>query len=270
MFAFYATFDPSLIFKTAVAMQIQTGFIGLRSPLPFLYTALLLLTAIFAIGGRKSEADKKMLVYRADVRSEDFRMYWKDDANQPFGSIDNLKNWLEAKNQQLVFAMNGGMYRSDRSPVGLYIQEGKVLSALDTAAGQGNFYLKPNGIFYTTEDKKAVICPTADFVHTGNIRYATQSGPMLLVDGQIHPAFKEGSANVHIRNGVGILPDGTVLFVLSKERVNLYDFANYFKTSGCRNALYLDGFVSRAYLPAAHWIETDGDFGVIMGVVAKR
>lgn len=251
-------------------MQIQKGFIGLRSPLPFSSMTILLLAALLTIGGRKPGADGQMLIYRVDVRSEDFRMFWKDDANQPFGSIENLKNWLETQNKQLVFAMNGGMYRPDRSPVGLYVQNGKVLAALDTATGQGNFYLKPNGIFYTTEDKQAVICPTADFVHTGNIRYATQSGPMLLVDGQIHPAFKEGSANVHIRNGVGILPDNTVLFVLSKEKVNLYDFANYFKTSGCRNALYLDGFVSRAYAPAQHWVETDGDFGVIMGVVAKR
>ena len=75
------------------------------------------------------------------------------------------------------------------------------------------------------------------------IKYATQSGPMLIIDGQIHPAFKQGTANLNIRNGVGILPNNKLLFVMSKKEMNLYDFANYFKNSGCINALYLDGFV---------------------------
>jgi uncharacterized protein YigE (DUF2233 family) len=31
--------------------------------------------------------------------------------------------------------------------------------------------------------------------------------------------------------------------------------------------LYLDGFVSRMYLPAENWLQTDGDFGVMIGAV---
>jgi uncharacterized protein YigE (DUF2233 family) len=53
---------------------------------------------------------------------------------------------------------------------------------------------------------------------------------------------------------------------MSKERINLYDFATYFKDAGCKNALYLDGFVSRAYLPAKQWVQTDGAFGAMFGV----
>ena len=53
---------------------------------------------------------------------------------------------------------------------------------------------------------------------------------------------------------------------MSKVGVNFYDFANYFKRIGCKNALYLDGFVSRTYLPEKEWIQTDGNFGVIVGV----
>src|SRR6185312_14620174 len=136
---------------------------------------------------------------------------------------------------------------------------GKVLSPVGTSSDNGNFYLKPNGILYITTDNKAVICQTSDFKDNAKIKYATQSGPMLIIDGQIHPAFKEGSANLNIRNGAGILPDGRIVFAMSQSGINFYDFAQYFKNLGCRNALYLDGLVSRAYLPEKNWVQKDGN-----------
>lgn len=161
--------------------------------------------------------------------------------------------------------MNGGMYKKDNSPQGLYIENQKVVSPLDTSSGTGNFYLKPNGVFYIKTDNTTGICTTENFT-TNHIKYATQSGPMLLINGEIHPAFKQGSSNLNIRNGVGILQNGTVIFAMSKEQINFYDFADYFKRRGCKNALYLDGLVSRTYLPSDKWLQTDGDFGVIIGV----
>ena len=162
--------------------------------------------------------------------------------------------------------MNGGMYKKDNSPQGLFIEDGTVRAALDTTSGVGNFYMKPNGIFYLTNDNRAAVCQTKAFINNGKIKFATQSGPMLLIDGQIHPAFKKGSANVNIRNGVGILPDSTVIFSMSRREVNFYDFAEFFASMGCKNALYLDGFVSRTYLPEENWKQLDGNFGVIIGV----
>ena len=85
-----------------------------------------------------------------------------------------------------------------------------------------------------------------------------------MTEGKIHPAFTDGSANLQIRNGVGILPNGNVIFAISKEPVNFYNFALYFKNLGCKNALYLDGFVSRAYIPSEKLMQTDGNFGVII------
>lgn len=111
--------------------------------------------------------------------------------------------------------------------------------------------MQPNGIFYLTADHKPVICRTADFRPVKNIRYATQSGPMLVVNGSINPLFKKESHNLNIRNGVGILPGGKIVFAMSKEAVNFYDFADHFRQIGCSNALYLDGFVSRTFFPAA-------------------
>ena len=89
---------------------------------------------------------------------------------------------------------------------------------------------------------------------------------MLVHDGQINVKLTKGSKNLNIRNGVGKLPNGNLLFAISKERINFYDFATYFKDNGCENALYLDGFVSRAYCPAQDWVQMGGKFGVIIGV----
>lgn len=218
----------------------------------------------------KTYSDDQFLVYKVNIKKQDLKLYWKNEKNQNFGSILNLKNWIEQKNTTLEFAMNGGMYKKDNSPQGLYVEKQKVLVPLDTTNASGNFYLKPNGVFYLTTQKTAVICTTEKFKNDKQIQYATQSGPMLVIDGKIHPDFKEGSRNLNIRNGVGILPDGNVVFVLSKKEVNFYDFANYFKSLGCKNALYLDGFVSRAYLPSENWIQTNGNFGVLFAVTNKK
>jgi uncharacterized protein YigE (DUF2233 family) len=141
---------------------------------------------------------------------------------------------------------------------------------MDTSIGSGNFYLEPNGIFYVTAEGRGLVCTTEQFPDDeSSIVYATQSGPMLIIEGKMHPAFKPGSTNLTIRNGVGVLSNGHVVFAMSKKAINFYDFARHFQELGCRNALYLDGFVSRAYLPEQNWIQTTGDLGVIIGVTEK-
>jgi uncharacterized protein YigE (DUF2233 family) len=234
----------------------------------FLVTSFLLLAVagIFLSAKKDSIDDSRFVSYVVNTRKQDLKLYWKDDKNENFRSIQNLKSWLEQYNKKLVFAMNAGIYKEDNSPLGLFIENQKTVSPLNTSTGNGNFYLKPNGVFYITTDNLPVICNTTKFKNNGKIKYATQSGPMLVIDGQIHPAFKEGSENLNIRNGVGILPDNTVVFGMSKKEISFYDFAAYFKSIGCKNALYLDGFVSRTYLPEKNWIQTDGNFGVMIGV----
>lgn len=232
----------------------------------YLLIFIFLATVFFAFIVKERTDDSLFVTYEVDIKKSDLKLYWKDDVNETFKSIQNLKTWIEAQKRTLVFAMNAGMYMQDNSPVGLYIENKKELSPLNTRNANGNFYLKPNGVFYITTDNLPVICQTTNFVNNGKIKYATQSGPMLVIDGAIHSAFKEGSANVNIRNGVGILPNNDVIFVMSKSEINFYDFASYFKKLGCKHALYLDGFVSRTYLPEKNWIQTDGNFGVMIGV----
>jgi uncharacterized protein YigE (DUF2233 family) len=213
--------------------------------------------------------DKRFITYTADTREQDIRLFWKDSTGKDYRNITNLLAWAKQQNINLDFVMNGGMYHPDFSPVGLYIEQGHLIHVIDTGSGEGNFYLKPNGIFYITKTGDAGICSTPDFKDSGAIAYATQSGPVLLSGGVLHPGFKPGSANLQVRNGVGILPDHKVIFVLSKQPISFYDFATYFKELGCKDALYLDGMVSRAYLPAKQWAQKDGDLGVLIGISTK-
>ncbi len=214
--------------------------------------------------------DPRILSYTVDPKQEQVELFWKDDAGDILNSLSRLKEYAEGSGRKLVFAMNGGMYMEDRTPLGLFIQNQQQIKRLNEATGKGNFYLMPNGVFYITTDHVPVICTTGEFKEKKDkILHATQSGPMLVIAGQLHPAFVKGSKNMHIRNGVGVLPDDRLVFAMSRTEVNFYDFASFFKDLGCTNALYLDGFVSRTYLPEQDWIQLDGNFGVMIGVTEE-
>jgi uncharacterized protein YigE (DUF2233 family) len=230
---------------------------------------IIVVTTGFFVVKEQATVEDPCISYQVDLKKQTLQLYWKDEKGGLFKNFQNLKSWLDNKGEKLVFAMNGGMYKTDNAPLGLFVQNRKTITPLNKRNGDGNFYLKPNGVFFITTTNNAVICPTEKFVAADNILYATQSGPMLLVDGQINIAFKQGSINLNIRNAVGILPGNKILFAMSREGISLYDFADYFKKAGCKNALYLDGFVSRTYLPEKNWIQTDGNFGVLISVTSK-
>jgi uncharacterized protein YigE (DUF2233 family) len=236
----------------------------------FIFVALgvifLIAFSILQLRKKTTIDDNRFISYIVNPKKQNTQFYWKNDSSQNFGSIQHLQEWLSTKNKKLLFAMNGGMYKQDNSPHGLYIENNTTLAALDTTSGNGNFYLKPNGVFYLLKDNTPMINASSNFSNFENIKYATQSGPMLVINGAIHNAFIKNSSNLNIRNGVGILPDNRIVFAMSKNKINFYEFANYFKMMGCKNALYLDGFVSRTYLPEKNWIQTDGDFAVMIAV----
>jgi uncharacterized protein YigE (DUF2233 family) len=236
-----------------------------------LLSILFLLTAgLFAFTTiNQNSKDDQILSYSVNIKTQDLKLYWKNDNGETLNSIRNLKNYVESKNLTLKFAMNGGMFTDQFGPVGLFIQDGKTIKKINNSNGKGNFNWKPNGVFYITEENVPVVCQTSEFVNKGNIKNATQSGPMLLINGKIHDGF-EKSTSLNIRNGVGILPNNNVVFAMSKKEITFYDFAKYFQNLGCKNALYLDGAVSRMYLPEKKWEQTDGNFGVMIGVTNKK
>ncbi len=245
----------------------------LKKIILLLSTCCILLLGYFVITAQKrnlKNVDNRIIDYTVDPTTSKLAFYWKDKQGHILNNIASLKTFIKQQHEQLLFAMNGGMFLNDYSPQGLYIENQQILKQLDTTSGQGNFYLKPNGVFYLNQNNQANICTVDDFKPSKSIQFATQSGPMLVINSQLHQAFKQGSENVHIRNGVGILPSGKLIFAISKVPVNFYDFASYFKQAGCTQALYLDGFVSRMYLPEKKVMMPEGNFGVMIAVTKKN
>ncbi len=236
---------------------------------PDVLVVVLALTSMMAVMSCKRDGvvdNPRILSYVIDSKRQELKMYWKDKNDSNYFNFKRLESALKKQNKTLVFATNGGMYDKEAYPQGLYVEDYIVLSKIDAIQkGHGNFYLQPNGVFYLMDNGSPRVVATSDFEISETIKYATQSGPMLLIEGEIHSKFNKGSANTNIRNGVGVLPNGNLLFAMSKEKMNFYDFALYFKRNDCRNALYLDGFVSKTHLPSQGWEELDGNFGVIIG-----
>lgn len=198
------------------------------------------------------------------------KMFWKKSNGESYHSLSAVKNHLEKTGQKPLLLTNGGMYLNDGSPQGWYVEGGKELRKIDTLTeAYGNFYMQPNGVFFIDKENKGHILPHSDFNLAQNyaIQYATQSGPMLLINSEINTKFKPESSSVYIRNGVGIKSNGELVFIQCKEEVNLYTFASYFLEQGCTEALYLDGFVSRMYAPSSGITQLDGNFGVVIAVV---
>ena len=165
-------------------------------------------------------------------------------------SIENARMMIENRKERLIFATNGGLFEPDFRTCGLCIKKGKELQGLNIQTNiGGNFYMQPNGVFYI-KDKKAHIETTKRYVQLApKPDYAIQSGPMLLVNGEVNSLFKADSHNVNIRSGVGIDTDGNIYFVLSNDEVSFYDFAMFFKVKyQCTQALYLDGTISEMYI----------------------
>ncbi|MCB2115430.1 MAG: phosphodiester glycosidase family protein [Rhodobacteraceae bacterium] len=196
---------------------------------------------------------------------EDLRLYLDDAEGALLGTFERLSSLVARDGRQVVFAMNAGMYHPDRRPVGLYVEDGAEASRLVTAAGPGNFGLVPNGVFCIRPEGFAVIETRGYRAAAPACRFATQSGPMLVIDGALHPRFLAGSGSRYIRNGVGVSADGLrAFFVISNAPVNFHAFARFFRdVLRTPDALYFDGNISRLYAPELH----REDFGFPMGPI---
>ena len=231
-----------------------------------------ILALIIAAGLASSSfaQDKRFAFTLVDPAHAQIDMHLRDGRDSLYRRLGSLVKELEGQKKEVVVAMNAGMFLTDRSSVGLLVVNGKKLKPLNRRTeATGNFYMQPNGVFGVRPDHTAFICTSADFPVLAEVRCATQSGPMLVVKGAMNKLFTAGSTNVHIRNGVGIRSDGQLVFAISKEPVTFYDFAAFFIAQGCVDALYLDGFVSKAYMPAQGLRQLDGQLGPLISVVKR-
>lgn len=209
-------------------------------------------------------------IYHVDLTSDSIQFFLSDSDFVKLRSLGRLKGFVEQSGHQLLFATNGGMYKKDGSPQGLYIENYKTIIPIDTGSGYGNFYMKPNGIFIVGNHTAGVI-KTEDFTgHWEEARYATQSGPLLVIDGQIHPAFNSNSTSKYIRSGIGIIDKQNIVFAISNQPVNFYEFALLFRDAfKCQNALYLDGAISKMYIKESDRNELEGQFGCMIGHISN-
>jgi uncharacterized protein YigE (DUF2233 family) len=206
-----------------------------------------------------------------DARRDDIQLFWKGANGSAYGGFAALADALKARGRQLRFAMNAGMFETDLSPVGLFIEDGKQEHKADLRNGDSNFHLRPNGVFFVGEGGGAGVMETTRFLSVGPIaRYATQSGPMLVIDGRIHPKIRPTGTSAKIRNGVGVREGSLVIFAISDEPVTFYAFARLFRDAlNCPNALFLDGSVSSLFAPNLNRDDALSPIGPIVGVSTK-
>lgn len=233
-----------------------------RMRVPLALVAFVLSTSVAAMPRtfEASAGDVACRVVEIDLATDRLDLHWKDDAGQPLAGIDGLREWGRRQGWVLLFAANAGIYDRQFRPLGLHVEDGKALRPLNnapTGVGRGNFALPPNGVFYVDTGGHAGVATTARWREAGiAARIATQSGPMLVVDGEINPVFDGASDSLKYRSGVCAPTPGRAVFAVSEAPLTFHAFARLFRdTLGCRDALYLDGTLSRL------WTRQDGYSG---------
>jgi uncharacterized protein YigE (DUF2233 family) len=233
------------------------------------------------------------LVVDVDLQRAKLELHWRNPAGNPFLNFQALEDYLTANGQRLLAVMNAGIFETNSRPLGLHIERGQILRRLNSRrSGYGNFYLQPNGVFYlekTASGTRARLQTTIGFERDHStirelgrntqILEATQSGPMLVIDGKLNPAFKADSGNRLIRNAIGVQASNTqasnsaassrVVLVLTETSVNFHTLARFMRDQlECPNAMYLDGNISNLYVPGSSKNTSSiSDFGGMITVL---
>jgi uncharacterized protein YigE (DUF2233 family) len=206
-----------------------------------------------------------------DLTQAKLELFNLNSAGQPYASFDALADGLGAEGRELIFAMNAGMFDENLRPIGLYVEDGTQVKKLNRRNGYGNFHMKPNGVFYVKDERLGVV--TSDQFASLGIApdFATQSGPMLVMNGEIHPKFSETGTSRKVRNGVGMVNDHMAVFAISEDAVTFHQFAKLFRDGlSAPNALFFDGTVSSLYAPELGRLNNFVPLGPMVGAVKTR
>jgi uncharacterized protein YigE (DUF2233 family) len=237
--------------------------------------ALLICSGVsHAVGcGARTAGDVVFTACRVDLKVDRLELFWRDDTGRPYRQFSALSEALAIKGKQLVFAVNAGMYQPNFSPVGLYVAEGREFVPLNHHVGSGNFSQQPNGVFLV-EGGSARVMTTDEYASEHpKPSLATQSGPMLVHNGEITTSevMSPSSSWRKIRNGVCAPSSDAAVFVISESPVTFYEFARFFRDAlHCREALYLDGSISSLYAPSLNRADRGSDMGPMLGVTVPR
>ncbi|MFW2514018.1 phosphodiester glycosidase family protein [Demequina sp. SO4-13] len=206
-------------------------------------------------------AGRNYLVVTLPLDEWDVRVDW-----EPGGTM--LADVIEA-DPSVAVATNAGIFTPEVVPGGLLVSDGEEKVGLNLSEGGGNFHLMPNAVFAVRDDGTATVVNSTEYEPAGVV-HATQSGPALVLDGDVHPEFREGSDNLALRSGVGVSPDGSsVALAMSWGVTNLWDFATLFRDElGMDDALYLDGQISDIWVTGMD--EPGALSGPYAGVITAR
>jgi uncharacterized protein YigE (DUF2233 family) len=212
--------------------------------------------------------DGEYTVCEVDLRRQSVRLFWKKPDGRPYEYPSSLPKAFNDSSTHLLFATNGGMYHEDNSPVGLYVEGGRELVRANTNSGPGNFHMKPNGVFYVHGEIAGILETRAFLKRRPQVDFATQSGPMLVMDGKMHSRFARNGGSRKYRAGVGSRDPNSVVFAISESEISFAEFAQLFRDKLlCKNALFLDGGSATSFYSPA--LKRAGNFlslGPIIGV----
>jgi uncharacterized protein YigE (DUF2233 family) len=191
------------------------------------------------------------MVCTYNSQADELRLVWQRKGGNALRSFEALEEDLGQETSRVRFAMNVGMFNSEGSPIGVHVERGVALRPLNRSDGPGNFHMKPNGVVSVDADGLVHVETTDQYAARSPEPYwASQSGPMLVIDGTLHPAIKGDGPSRVIRNGVGKRDGNTLIFAISEAPVSFGRFARLFRDQlKCDNALFLDGAVSSLWIP---------------------
>lgn len=193
-------------------------------------------------------------------------------ANSDGANFRSLSAFAESRDPlTIAFAVNAGMFDDEGDPIGYFVEGGERTKELNTADGEGNFHMKPNGVFFGTGDSWE-IRTAQDFLENVSDRpdFGTQSGPMLVVNGRLHPEIRDDGPSRTIRNAVGIDERGRAHFVISSAPISFGKLARFYRDElKVKNALYLDGSVSQLWNPATERLDSGAPIGPILVIERK-
>lgn len=173
--------------------------------------------------------------------------------------------------KRVAFAVNAGMFDDAGKPIGYYVKDGERGKELNRNDGAGNFHMKPNGVFFGSGGNWRVMDSEAFYSSVGDRpRFGTQSGPMLVIGGKLHPEITDDGPSRTIRNGVGVDSAGKAHFVISEGPVSFGKLARYFRdVVKAKDALYLDGSVSALWNPASGRMDARAPIGPMILIQEK-
>ncbi|HYD88439.1 MAG TPA: phosphodiester glycosidase family protein [Vitreimonas sp.] len=252
--------------------------------LPAALVALVLLAAggvLFALQVSRAEVERpcetrefegsRFVVCTFDPARHDLRLASRAGDGRYLRSFEALAAELGRDARNVRFAMNAGMFNHAGAPIGLYVEDGQTERALSRTDGPGNFHMKPNGVFWQGEDGAVHVDTSDAYAEAAPApRWATQSGPMLVIDGELHPRFSHDGASRNLRNGVGVDEGGKAYFVISSGFVSFGRFARFFRDElECADALFLDGSVSSLWAPSLERRDDTQSLGPMLVVLER-